>query len=105
LEDRFALERRMMLQAAIQRMGDLHRSEEASGADDGLHDHQEIHWALNDLYLKPYHEDLSPTCILEMEIDGEVVDQVRGDGLDFGFAYGLHGLRDGGGRPDLASRD
>ena len=81
LEDRFALERRMMLQAVIQRMGDLHGSEGASGIEVGPSDHQEIHWALNDLYLKPYHEDLSPTCILEMEIDGEVVDQVRGDGL------------------------
>ena len=53
LEDRFALERRMMLQAVIQRMGDLHGSEETSGREDGPQDEHEIHWALNDLYLKP----------------------------------------------------
>ena len=101
LEDRFALERRMMLQAVIQRMGDLHGSEGASGIEVGPSDHQEIHWALNDLYLKPYHEDLSPTCILEMEIDGEVVDQVRGDGLILASPTGSTGYAMAAGGPIL----
>jgi len=62
LQDRYAVERRMMLQATVER------------AD-------ESHLALNDLYLRACLENTSPTCELELEIDGEVVDHYRGDGL------------------------
>ena len=37
--------------------------------------------ALNDFYIRAYYEENSPTCTLELEIDGEVVDQYKGDGL------------------------
>ena len=39
------------------------------------------HGALNDFYFRPCLDEVSPTCLLELEIDGEVVDQYRGDGL------------------------
>ena len=52
-DDRFALERRMMLEAHVE-------------------DEDEVHLALNDFYLRPGLDELSPTCVLELEIDGEV---------------------------------
>ncbi|HYP02928.1 MAG TPA: NAD(+) kinase [Cyanobium sp.] len=66
-EDRFALDRRMMLEASVHLAG----GEE----EDGRHD------ALNDFYFRPCLDEESPTCLLELDIDGEVVDQYRGDGL------------------------
>jgi NAD+ kinase len=66
-EDRFALDRRMMLEASVHLAG----AEE----EDGRHD------ALNDFYFRPCLDEESPTCLLELDIDGEVVDQYRGDGL------------------------
>jgi NAD+ kinase len=66
-EDRFALDRRMMLEATVHLAG----GEE----EDGRHD------ALNDFYFRPCLDEVSPTCLLELDIDGEVVDQYRGDGL------------------------
>ncbi len=101
LEDRFALERRMMLQAAIQRIEDLNSSAKKSREVEAPMNAQGIHWALNDIYLKPYHDDLSPTCILEMEIDGEVVDQVRGDGLILASPTGSTGYAMAAGGPIL----
>lgn len=58
-DDRFALERRMMLEA---------RTDSSDT----------VHTALNDLYLRPGIDEVTPTCVLELEIDGEVVDQFRG---------------------------
>ena len=102
LEDRFALERRMMLQAIVQRIEDLNSSaSETSLKEEAGLDCQEIHWALNDIYLKPHHDELSPTCILEMEIDGEVVDQVRGDGLILASPTGSTGYAMAAGGPIL----
>ena len=81
-DDQFAIERRMMLQAMVDR-----RSAEDRAASPGplqqpdLEDDEEHHWALNDFYLRAYRDEISPTCTLELEIDGEVIDQVRGDGL------------------------
>ena len=39
------------------------------------------YWSLNDLYFRSYRDEISPTCNLELEIDGERVDEYRGDGL------------------------
>ncbi|MDC0834400.1 NAD(+) kinase [Leptolyngbya valderiana BDU 20041] len=69
-EDRFALQRRMMLQAAIYE-GD--RSNQDPVSDRYL--------ALNEMCIKPAAIDRMLTSILEMEIDGEIVDQYQGDGL------------------------
>jgi NAD+ kinase len=70
LEDRYALQRRMMLQAAV---FEGHRTNLEPVSDRFL--------ALNEMCVKPASADRMITSILEMEIDGEVVDQYQGDGL------------------------
>ncbi|MEO1003790.1 MAG: NAD(+) kinase [Cyanobacteria bacterium J06638_7] len=88
-EDRFALHSRMMLQARIHR-GDEVESEQS--------DH---HVALNDFYVRPGPDGLPPTCVLELEIDGEVVDQYRGDGLIIATPTGSTGYAMAAGGPIL----
>jgi NAD+ kinase len=85
-EDHFALERRMMLWA---------------GVDPGDGVLQAQHTALNDFYLRPFLDELSPTCLLELDIDGEVVDQYRGDGLIIATPTGSTGYAMAAGGPIL----
>ncbi len=70
LEDRFAVQRRMMLQASI-----------LEGGRSNLEPVSDRYLALNEMCIKPASADRMITSILEMEIDGEVVDQYQGDGL------------------------
>ncbi len=70
LGDRFAMQRRMMLQAQVFE-GDRRRPEPVSNE----------YPALNEMCVKPASPNRMITSILEMEIDGEVVDQYQGDGL------------------------
>ena len=70
LEDRYAIQRRMMLQAKVFEGDRTHRE---AVSDSFL--------ALNEMCVKPASADRMITSILEMEIDGEVVDQYQGDGL------------------------
>lgn len=70
LEDRYAIQRRMMLQAGIY---EGERSQMERVSDRFL--------ALNEMCIKPASADRTITSVLEMEIDGEVVDQYQGDGL------------------------
>ena len=88
-DDHFALERRMMLQARVER---------ADGVNDAA---AELHLALNDIYLRPALDELSSTCVLELEIDGEVVDQYRGDGLIIATPTGSTGYAMAAGGPIL----
>ena len=68
--DLYAIERRMMLIARVfERNND--RVEEIS----------DLFYCLNEMCVKPACVDRMPTSILEMEVDGEVVDQYHGDGL------------------------
>ncbi|MBE9177667.1 NAD(+) kinase [Oculatella sp. LEGE 06141] len=69
-EDRFAVQRRMMLQATT---FEGHRTNLEPMSDRFL--------ALNDMCVKPASADRMVTSILEIEIDGEFVDQYQGDGL------------------------
>ncbi|MGF1479321.1 MAG: NAD(+) kinase [Cyanophyceae cyanobacterium] len=68
--DRYAVQRRMMLEAQLFE-GERHHPETAS----------DRYFCLNEMGVKPASVDRMPTSILEMEVDGEIVDQYSGDGL------------------------
>lgn len=68
--DRYAVQERMMLEAKICE-GDRKNPEVVS----------DRFYALNEMCIKPASIDRMPTSILELEVDGEVVDQYQGDGL------------------------
>lgn len=70
LGDRYAVQQRMMLQASV---FEGNRIDQEAVSDRYL--------ALNEMCVKPASADRMITSILEMEIDGEVVDQYQGDGL------------------------
>ena len=69
-EDRYAIQRRMMLQAAVY-----------EGHGSNLEPITETYLSLNEMCVKPASADRMITSILELEIDNEVVDQYQGDGL------------------------
>ena len=77
LSDRYAIQRRMMLQATVFE-GDT-RGAIASRAD--RKQVSDRFMALNEMCVKPASADRMITSILEMEIDGEAIDQYQGDGL------------------------
>ncbi len=68
--DHYAVQQRMMLKARIYE-GDKRSPQAVS----------EAFYALNEMCVKPASIDRMPTSILEIEVDGEVVDQYQGDGL------------------------
>ncbi|MEM8640998.1 MAG: NAD(+) kinase [Cyanobacteria bacterium P01_G01_bin.54] len=69
-EDRYAVQRRMMLQAYLL-AGDRLNPEQVS----------DRFLCLNEMCIKPASVERMPTSLLEMEVDGELVDQYHGDGL------------------------
>lgn len=69
-KDRYAVQLRMMLQAAV-----------FEGDRSNLEPVSDRFLALNEMCVKPASADRMPTSILEMEVDGEIVDQYQGDGL------------------------
>jgi NAD+ kinase len=95
--DQFALERRMMLSASVD-PGDGVLPPEGSSTDQ---DANGPHTALNDFYFRPGLDERSPTCQLELEIDGEVVDQYQGDGLIIATPTGSTGYSMAAGGPIL----
>lgn len=75
-EDRYAIQQRMMLQAAVIDAVSL-----KTGVAEKPDPNDPLFLALNEMCLKPASADRMVTSILEMAIDGEVVDQYQGDGL------------------------
>lgn len=69
--DFYAVQKRMMLEAQIWERGRNNTIEEVG----------DRFFCLNEMCVKPACLDRMPTSILEMEVDGEVVDQYHGDGL------------------------
>lgn len=68
--DLYALQQRMMLEARLFEGSRL----DPEPASDRF-------FCLNEMCVKPASIDRMPTSILEMEVDGEIVDQYQGDGL------------------------
>ncbi len=68
--DLYAVERRMMLTAQVWE----NNRDEIEAVSDRF-------FCLNEMCVKPACLDRMPTAILEMEVDGEIVDQYHGDGL------------------------
>lgn len=66
----YAVQQRMMLEAQVME-GDKERPEPAS----------DRFYCLNEMCIKPASIDRMPTSILEIEVDGAIVDQYQGDGL------------------------
>lgn len=75
LEDRYAVQQRMMLQASLQPLPDA--AVNAALLADG----DRIYYALNEFAIKPGSADRMATSVLEVEVDGEQIDQYHGDGL------------------------
>ena len=71
--DRYAMQQRMMLQAAL--------VDSVSIKDGRATPEDSTFLALNEMCVKPASADRMITSILELAIDGEVVDQYQGDGL------------------------
>lgn len=68
--DRYAVQQRMMLEA---RLFEGNRIDPEPASD--------RFFCLNEMCVKPSSIDRMPTSILEMEVDGAIVDQYQGDGL------------------------
>ncbi len=68
--DHYAVQKRMMLQAQLYQ-----------GERTQLESISETFYCLNEMCIKPASIDRMPTSVLELEADGQVVDQYSGDGL------------------------
>ena len=76
--DLFAVQKRMMVQAQVI---DGPKLAQEGGVKGQQGDRSEIVLALNEICVRGCVDDHLTTTILEMEIDGEIVDQYHGDGL------------------------
>ena len=73
----FNVQKRMMLEASVfKQLKNTERSLKRS------------FFALNDFYFRSCTNEITPTCSLELEIDGEAVDKYKGDGLIFSTPTG-----------------
>ncbi|VXD12856.1 putative inorganic polyphosphate/ATP-NAD kinase 2 [Planktothrix serta PCC 8927] len=76
-QDRYAVQSRVMLQATVY-----------EGSRTNLEPISDRFLALNEMCIKPASAYRMPTSFLEMEVDGEIVDQYQGDGLIVGTPSG-----------------
>lgn len=70
ITDHYAIQQRMMLEAYL-----------VQGNNQNISIVSDHFFSLNEMCVKPASIDRMPTCILEMEVDGEIIDQYHGDGL------------------------
>ena len=70
-QNHFSIKNRMMLEGSVQ----------ISSKGNEKVQRDNLFWSLNDIYFRSYRDEISPTCTLELEIDGESVDVYRGDGV------------------------
>ncbi len=80
LQDDFATQERLMLQAQIFRQGSLNPSR-APGEILRGEAVSEVFYALNEMCIKPATRNHLTTSLLEIEANGEVLDQYHGDGV------------------------
>ncbi len=73
----FNIQKRMMLEATVFTTNKNNKSKI-----------KRSFFALNDFYFRSCTDEISPTCSLELEIDGEAVDKYKGDGLIFSTPTG-----------------
>ena len=73
----FNIQKRMMLEATV--------FTENSNTESNI---KRSFFALNDFYFRSSSDEISPTCSLGLEIDGEAVDKYKGDGLIFSTPTG-----------------
>ncbi len=90
-KDQYALQSRMMLQGQL----------EVNKNIDPENKKEDLFWALNDIYFHSYRDEVSPTCSLQLEIDGEAVDIYKGDGLILSTPTGSTAYAMGAGGPIL----
>lgn len=79
----FIVQTRMMLQAQIWEQPQLGQGDPLPTRGEGKQGRpiSEVYYALNEMCLKPINRERLPAAIMEIEVNGEILDQYHGDGV------------------------
>ncbi len=80
----YLLQLRMMLQAQILEQPQLGQGDPLATRGEGKQQGRpvsEVYYALNEMCLKPINRERLPAAIMEIEVNGEILDQYHGDGV------------------------